>query len=278
MIKDYSKVISEIRKSLKTYLLENNLKSLILGVSGGMDSALVAALAKPVCDELNIPIIGRSLTIESNKQDEIDRAKAIGKSFCHDFKDLNLGIIYNSVKLMDVIDESVVDDSDIKFHKIKLGNMKARTRMIYLYNLAYKTKGLVLSTDNYTEYLEGYWTLHGDCGDYGMIQELWKTEVYDMGEWLCDNELTGVAKKALWSCIVCNATDGLGITNSDLDQLLPGWTGSSRDGYKVVDNILINYLDNNEGDKDNPVISRMLRTGFKRENPLNLKRKDIVKE
>ena len=73
MIKDYSKVVSEIRKSLKNYLLQSNLKSLVLGVSGGMDSALVAVLAKPVCDELNIPLIGRSISIHSNKQDEIDR-------------------------------------------------------------------------------------------------------------------------------------------------------------------------------------------------------------
>ncbi len=278
MIKDYSKVVDNIRTSLRTYLLENKLQSLVLGVSGGMDSALVAALARPICDELNIPLIGRGLSIETNKKDEVDRAIAIGDAFCNDFKQLDLTVVYNSVKLMDVIDDEIVPDSDVKFHKIKLGNMKARTRMIYLYNLAYKTKGLVLSTDNYTEYLLGFWTLHGDVGDYGMIQELWKTEVYNMAEWLCENELKGDDKKALWSCVVCTATDGLGITNSDLDQLLPGWTGSSRDGYKEVDNILSKSYDKDFStlDSTNFVIGRMIRTEFKRENPLNLKRIDLV--
>lgn len=280
MIKDYSKVVNEIRNSLKTYLLDNpNLKSLVLGVSGGMDSALVAALAKPICDELDVRLIGRGLSIETNKKDEVDRAAAIGEAFCTEFKQYDLTASYESLKYLDALDDSIVPSSDTKFHKIKFGNIKARTRMIYLYNLAYKTKGLVLSTDNYTEFLLGFWTLHGDVGDYGMIQELWKTEVYDMGQWIVDNELQFLTEKnALQSCIDATATDGLGITNSDLDQLLPDWTGTSRDGYRVVDEILSKYMESGEGDVSGLVISRKIRTEFKRENPLNLKREDIVKE
>jgi len=93
------------------------------------------------------------------------------------------------------------------------------------------------TTDNTTEYLLGFWSLHGDVGDYGMIQGLWKTEVYDMSEWLVNNELIGNDAVALSSCINCQATDGLGISNTDLDQIMPGWKGSSRDGYKKVDEI-----------------------------------------
>lgn len=138
---------------------------------------------------------------------------------------------------------------------------------------------MVLSTDNYTEYLLGFWTLHGDVGDYGMVQELWKTEVYDMGQWMVDNEFKFlIEKEALQSCIDATATDGLGITNSDLDQLLPGWTGTSRDGYRVVDEILSMYMETNIGDVDGPVIVRKIRTEFKRKNPLNLKREDIVRD
>jgi len=79
---DYEKAVNNIRKELKTYIQENNLKSLILGVSGGIDSALCAVLAKPVCDELNIPLIGRSLPSSSNKSVENSRAALIGKYFC----------------------------------------------------------------------------------------------------------------------------------------------------------------------------------------------------
>jgi NAD+ synthetase len=242
-----------------------------------MDSALVAVLAKPVCDELGVRLIGRGLSIETNKRDEVDRASAIGKAFCTEFYQLDLSASYNALKYLDALDESVVPNSDTKFHKIKFGNMKARTRMIYLYNLAYKTKGMVLSTDNYTEFNLGFSTIMGDWGDYGMIQQLWKTEVYDMGQWMVDNEFNSPDyKNALQSCIDAVATDGLGITNSDLDQLLPGWVGSSRDGYKEVDNILINYIYNNKGDKDNPVIIRYNKADFKRNWPIILKRSNII--
>lgn len=49
------------------------------------------------------------------------------------------------------------------------GNIQARLRMIYLYNLASIHKGLVLSTDNQTEYQLGFWTIHGDVGDFNPI-------------------------------------------------------------------------------------------------------------
>lgn len=55
------------------------------------------------------------------------------------------------------------------------GNIQARLRMIYLYNLASIHKGLVMSTDNQTEYQLGFWTIHGDVGDFDPIQDLWKT-------------------------------------------------------------------------------------------------------
>ena len=171
--------------------------------------------------------------------------------------------------------------------KFRQGNIKARLRMICLYDLAQLHHGMVLSTDNLTEYLLGFWTLHGDVGDYGMIQQLWKSEVYDIGEWLIENETswTESQKKALQSCIECQATDGLGISNTDLDQILPGWEGSSREGYKKVDEILQNYQMEyaiSDGlmeyvDMTNPVVVRHRSSDFKRKNPYNISREDLFK-
>jgi len=166
-----------------------------------------------------------------------------------------------------------LEDSREAFRK---GNLKARMRMILLYDLAQLHRGMVLSTDNYTELLLGFWTLHGDVGDYGMIQRLWKSEVYGMAEYLTTTLLHNEAQ-ALQSCIDCQATDGLGITNTDLDQIMPGWEGSSRDGYNQVDHILFSYLIgvkeiNGSPIEDHPVIKRHIASGFKRENPFNIKR------
>ena len=56
---DYGIVAKNIRSALKAYIQKSGLKALVLGVSGGVDSCLVSVLAKPVCEELGIPLIGR---------------------------------------------------------------------------------------------------------------------------------------------------------------------------------------------------------------------------
>ena len=137
-------VITNLRNELKQYLLNNNLKSIVLGISGGIDSALIAAISKPICDELNIPIIGRSLTIKTNKVDEINRSMNIGKNFCTDFNHLDLSEDYDDIEYFDDIVDPIVDNT-LNGKKIRLGNIKARLRMIYLYSAAYSVKGMDLS-------------------------------------------------------------------------------------------------------------------------------------
>jgi len=278
---NYEKTVENIRKELENYVTKNRLKSIVVGVSGGIDSALVCALAYPVAKKLNVELIGRSITIESNKPDEIERAKNIGKHFCTNFREVDLTQEYFQIK------ESLCDRDIIipieeteREEKIRLGNVKARLRMIHLYDLAQKNKGFGLSTDNYTELMVGFWTLHGDVFDYDMIQELWKTEVYDMTEWLADNDnLSKGASDALNSMLDAVATDGLGITSSDLDQLIPDWKerhNTTREGYTEVDDVLKKYFNGDNSVEDHPIVKRHLRTEFKRNNPLNLKRSDIV--
>ncbi len=285
-MKDSKFTVDTIREELKTYLTETGLKSLVLGISGGIDSAIVAALAKPVCDELNIPLIGRYIFIDSNKKEEKDRADLIGESLCTIYDSVGMTNEYSKLSNgLHIKDEDHWVDGKVNTkYKIRQGNIKARLRMINLYNLASVNDGLVLSTDNYTEYLLGFWTLHGDVGDYGMIQELWKTEVYQLSRWICDNEFKIDAPhseydkrgEALMGCVKATATDGLGITNSDLDQILPGFIGSSETGYSEVDAVLKWYHETGEGDITNPVLQRHIRSEFKRNNPLNLKRNKIV--
>lgn len=265
---NYKQVAENIRKELSTYIQRYGLKSLVIGESGGIDSAICTALAAPVCRQLGVALIGRSITIETNKQDEIDRGAAIGEAFCTDFKAIDLTEQYFAVRAACEYEQPIGADLTTK---LRMGNIKARMRMVHLYDLAQKHGGLVLSTDNYTEFLLGFWTLHGDVGDYGMIQPLWKTEVYGLSQYLVDAELSSPKEKdALQRCIDAVPTDGLGITNSDLDQL-----GVAT--YTEVDRLLIAYLANpNEVDKSNPVIQRHIRSAYKRSNPLNLGRDVLV--
>lgn len=270
------KAVKNIRTELKSYIEENNLKSLVIGVSGGIDSTLCVLLAKPVCDKLGIPLIGRSLPSKSNSLGENSRAEEIGKLFCTDFLEKDISVWMDVAMDANESENRVTEEERV----IQDGNIKARVRMIMLYDLASTHNGMVLSTDNYTEYLLGFWTLHGDVGDYGMIQNLWKTEVYNMTEWLQTNEFYHIDEQvAIRKVLEADATDGLGISKTDLDQLMPDYEGNSRDGYEIVDEKLKDHLFKDDiivSDID-PVIQRHQRTEFKRVNPYNIPRENIVK-
>ncbi len=263
------------------YLHSNELKSMILGVSGGIDSALVAALAREVCARMDnkVKLIGRSLPIDSNTTDEIDRSIIVGKAFCHEFELHDYTEIYQAVSK--AIGVRKVHNKVSVNVSVREGNTKARLRMIKLYDLAAGNKGMVLSTDNYTEYLLGFWTLHGDVGDFGMIQSLWKNEVYMLAGFLAKRfaeHSAYVEAEALKVCINAMPTDGLGITNSDFDQIYPKHNKDLTPYavYKEIDTILYNHMHSKDTDGGQEVIKRHLNTFFKRENPYNIPRDSIT--
>lgn len=275
-VTDYKQSVEKIRIELKKYIYSHNLSALVIGVSGGIDSALVCALAKPVCDELGIPIIGRSISIITNKPDEEERANAIGEAFCHNFEHIDMSSEFTA--MLNSVTPQGIHETDRQY-KIRLGNVKARLRMIKLYDLASANGGLVMSTDNLTELLLGFWTLAGDIGDLSIIQSLWKTEVYKMAEYLIESELKDANAIALQMCIDCNATDGLGITSTDLDQILPDWKErhtSTKTGYTEVDNIFIKYFKGDKSLEDTAPIKRYYKTMFKRNWPHVFEREDVI--
>jgi NAD+ synthase len=270
---DYKTIYTNIRSAAREYLEKNTaLRSLIVGLSGGIDSALICVIASELVKELpDIRLIGRSIPIESNTDHEILRAKNIGENFCTHFKQEDLTQVFQNFH-KDLMSLNVREKAGSYEDKIRRGNIKARLRMIYLFDLAHYENGMVLSTDNYTELLLGFWTLHGDVGNYGFIQYLWKTEVYGLAQFLVDkyrNENETSKAEALQACIDAVPTDGLGITISDFDQI-----GVS--DYMTVDNILINYPKGGEENTDHPVIQRHLRSEFKRRDPQNIGREALI--
>lgn len=279
---DYGVILDVIRYDVKRYLSKHGLKSVVLGMSGGIDSALVAAIIKPVCDELNIPLIGRSITIVSNKNDEIDRSIKTGNVFCSDFNHINIMKPVYDILLKNINIGNEKFNTDDYSTKIRDGNVKARLRMITLYNLASLSGGIVMGTDNLTEHYLGFFTIGGDeVSDFEPIKYLWKTEVYNLAEWMISNDLkTKNEKEALQECIDANATDGLGISNTDLDQILPDWRdrhSNTRSGYKEVDLTFIEYFEKSDKDMEkHPVIQRYLRSDFKRKRPISISRDKFI--
>lgn len=240
---NYEKVFKTLVEETGNYLVNHSLRAMVLGVSGGIDSTVVAAICCEVNKQTNIPLIGRSLPIK-NKKDEFDVSKLVGEAFCNNFDVANLydeykyllsGLVWREERI-DLLDdtETMHPEKSKQQTLIANGNIQARLRMIYLYNLASIHNGLVMSTDNQTEYQLGFWTIHGDVGDFDPIQGLWKTEVYELAKWLigyyygCGIKKEVDADGARKICDMCEAikksmsltpTDGLGISNSDLDQI-----------------------------------------------------------
>lgn len=237
---NYERVFNVLVKETSAYLRNNNLRAMVLGISGGIDSTVVAAICHEVSKQTGIPLIGRSLPIK-NKNDEFDVSKLVGEAFCNDFKVCELRSMTDKFK---VFIENYEDS--ILIPPIADGNIQARIRMIYLYNLASIHKGLVMSTDNQTEYQLGFWTIHGDVGDFDPIQGLWKTEVYGLAKWLSDFYYAYDPNKAraIKRSISLIPTDGLGISSSDLDQI-------GAKSYYDVDRVLqvLTHITSSENDK-----------------------------
>ena len=291
---DYEKMFENIVEFTWEYLNDSKLKALVLGMSGGIDSTLTAALAREVCAQSSkdIELVGRVLPIESNNI-ETNRGIFASRVFCHNYQVNDMIDIYNSTANYFMPKPfvpwhtyapnrpvSASTDIDAKT-RIRQGNIKARLRMINLYDTAQRLDGMVLSTDNYTEYLLGFWTLHGDVGDYGMLQNLWKTEVYGLAIYMATKyniEKKYSERNAMLEAIEAMPTDGLGISESDFDQIHPNYNKNHTpvEVYGEVDAILLDYL-NGGGHYDNhKVIQRYKATAFKRLNPFSIPRGYIV--
>lgn len=228
---NYERVFNVLVDKTAEYVTSNNLKAMVLGISGGIDSTVVAAICHEVSKKTGIPLIGRSLPIK-NKSDEFDASKQVGEAFCDNFDVIKIDELYRvTIEFIEIMEQLSMNE-----YPIASGNVQARTRMWYLYNLASIHKGLVMSTDNQTEYQLGFWTIHGDVGDFDPIQDLWKTEVYGLANYLRDryrskalealhNDYKETCDKyramsyAVYSSCKLIPTDGLGISNGDLEQI-----------------------------------------------------------
>ena len=268
---DYKNVYNLLVNGIKSYCEKNNIKTLVLGISGGIDSTVVAAL----CKSSNIPLIGISMPCSTNGSDEISSATLTGNEFCTRFKEINLQSTFETVESF------CKDSSDLDSTPISQGNIKARLRMITLYDIASKVGGIVVDTDNLTEHFLGFWTIHGDDGDFNPIGCLWKHEVYGLAKWMKENIYK--ESKALDAAIEIIPTDGNGVkaggdlaqiaprkTYDDVDEILHAWVGLDD---RIKSSVIAEYF--NHGifktlcekhgkDTVEAVVMRSIRSEFKR--------------
>jgi NAD+ synthetase len=251
---DYKLFTEKSINYLISYIERNKLQSLVLGISGGIDSTVVAALASEACKNKGIKLIGRSLPAHTNNPEEINTAILVGQAFCDDFKEVAIEKIYAKVA-----DEFELNEG--KMTPLQLGNIKARLRMMYLYNLASIHRGCVLDTDNRTEHELGFWTIHGDVGDLncGLIY-LWKTEVYELAKYLIDECQHNAALDSnkyevdingIWWPKMVALKDSMNLTPTDGNGVMSGGDCAQfgLDNYNQVDDVLKTMYFNNIEDE-----------------------------
>ncbi len=207
-MKDIDKLCNQLVDWLKEKVLEANGKGLVFGLSGGIDSSLVAALAKKAFPEDSLGII---MPCYSNPEDEKD-ALLVAETLNLKTKKVDLSNTY------DVFLESTEVSTDDQLAK---ANVKPRLRMTTLYYFAQINNYLVAGGTNKSEFEVGYFTKHADSGsDILPIASFVKEEVQEMASFL------GVPKKIVYK------TPSAGLWEEQTDEEEMGFS------YKILDNYI----------------------------------------
>jgi NAD+ synthase len=195
--------MNKISKWIKKYAEKNRINSLVVGVSGGIDSAVVSTL----CCQTGITTYIISMPIYQ-KDDQLNRARLHSKWLCDNYKNAS----FLEIDLTDTFENFThLFDNNFKT-SLALANTRSRLRMVTLYQISGSINGIVVGTGNKIEdFGVGFFTKYGDGGvDISPIADLTKTEVRELASEL------GISK----SIIEAKPTDGLWEDDrSDEDQI-----------------------------------------------------------
>ena len=223
-IKDYGQLAFDIDRWLKDYYYFHAIKAFVVGVSGGIDSAVVSTL----CAKTELPTYVLTMPLHSKQENtELSDAHATA-----------LADYYSNVTVVNVdltrTYESFMSwmDSTFTSNQLANANTKSRLRMVSLYQVAGSVGGIVVGTGNKVEdYGIGFYTKYGDGGvDIAPIADLYKTEVRELGGYLGVDDLIIDAKPTdgLWEDGRSDE-DQIGATYEQLEEAMENGTGNAVD-------------------------------------------------
>ena len=229
---------------------ESKTDGIVVGLSGGIDSTLIAYLAceSVGCDNVFGIIMPSATTPTEDKIHGIEIAQS-------------LGMKYAEITIDSILDE-YLSLTQLKEDNLAIGNLKARIRMSIIYYYANAKNYLVSGTGNKSEILIGYFTKHGDGAcDMEPIGDLYKTEVYKLSEFLNIQEeiINKPPRAGLWA----NQTDEeeIGMSYDLLDQILYLHTEKDMDKSKIAEKLDISV------DDVNMIITKIIRSEHKSKVP-----------
>ena len=226
---DFHSEIKKISAFLKDYLLASGHQKYIIGISGGIDSALSAALAARAIGKSQV--IGVFMPYRGSSPASQKDAELLCKHL--DIECLTIDISPMVDAYFDVHEQ----DADA----LRRGNWMARVRMCVLFDLSVKHRALVLGTTNQSEFMAGYFTQHGDAAAaVEPIAQLYKAEVWEMSRalGLPEKIINKVPTADLWE----DQSDEqeIGISYPELDKIL--WAIRNMDDLESFDQGHVNNV------------------------------------
>ncbi|QYR55272.1 NAD+ synthase [Fusobacterium hwasookii] len=245
--------LKEVHNELVEFLRESFKKAgfskAVLGLSGGIDSALVAYLLRDALGKENVLAI--MMPYKSSNPDSLNHAKLVVE---------DLGINSKTIEITEMIDAYFKNEKEAT--SLRMGNKMARERMSILFDYSSKENALVVGTSNKTEIYLGYSTQFGDAAcALNPVGDLYKTNIWDLSRYLkIPNELIEKKPSAdLWE----GQTDEqeMGLTYKEADQVMYRLLEEN----KTVEEVLAEGF--NKDLVDN-IVRRMNRSEYKRRMPL----------
>ena len=247
-MKKYEQITEYLQYFIDNEVRKTGLQRVVLGLSGGLDSAVVAVLAQRVFKD---DLLCVKMPSHYSSQSSLDDADEL----CRDF---NLNVITASIEPMLKVYEELNPDMD----NLRRGNLSSRLRMTTLFDISARENALVLGTSNKSELMLGYGTLYGDLSSaINPIGDLYKSEVYELAEYL------GVSKSIIKKPPSADLWDGqsdeadLGYTYSELDAAMKLYV---EDRLSKEDILKQGF----SKDMMDMIISRIFRNQFKRKMPV----------
>jgi len=168
----YDETIEALVFALKDFCKKTGFKKIVLGLSGGIDSALTAVLAAKAIGKENV--VGITMPSEFSSSGSVDDSFSLAE---------NLGIECKNIPIKTMFECFVNDIQKERFNDLAEENLQSRLRALILMNYSNRYNALLLSTGNKSEVATGYCTLYGDtCGGFNLLSDIYKTDVYKICE------------------------------------------------------------------------------------------------